>query len=161
MEKHSISPTLNAVLELTITTCNNDESYEQYSSREKMLAFIYTLIQQLNEQETHYISIIQNDKWNFLKPIRSELISYYDDILFAATNTGEIQARPFLANYYAQVLLTATHSILFYWSTDTSASKEKTDVIVEKTVHFAFDLLAPNALDSGFDLVQHLFKIRN
>ena len=81
-------------------------------------------------------------------------------MIFEATNSGEIQARPFIANYYQSVLNTAFLTILNFWSNDKSDEKQNTDVMVEKTVHFAFDLLAPNAVDSGIDLVQNLFKLR-
>jgi hypothetical protein len=49
---------------------------------------------------------------------------------------------------------------LYFWANDKSDHKENTDVMVEKTIHFTFDLLAPNAIDSGMDLVQHFLKLR-
>ena len=76
------------------------------------------------------------------------------------TNSGEIQARPFIASYYQQVLWNAFLSVLYFWANDKSEQKENTDVMVEKTVHFTFDLLAPNAIDSGVDLIQNFFKLR-
>ena len=125
MEKNITSQSFNTVLENTLQTCNNDEQYQQYSSREKMLAFMFTFLQHLNESDAIYIQ----------------------------------QARPFIANYYQSILNTAFLSVLNFWSNDKSDFKQNTDVMVEKTVHFAFDLLAPNAIDSGFDLVQSLFKL--
>ena len=81
-------------------------------------------------------------------------------MVFEGTNSGEIQARPFIANYYKQLLWNAFLSILYFWANDKSDHKENTDVMVEKTIHFTFDLLAPNAIDSGMDLVQHFLKLR-
>ncbi len=156
MEKNSTSQTLNIVLENTLQTCNNDEQYEQYSSREKMLAFMFTFLQQLNESDAIFI---KQNQLSFIKSIKVELFVYFDELIFNATNSGEIQARPFIANYYKSILSSSFLAILNFWSNDKSAFKENTDVMVEKTVHFAFDLLAPNAIDSGFDLVQSLFKL--
>ena len=156
MEKNITSQSFNTVLENTLQTCNNDEQYHQYSSREKMLAFMFTFLQHLNESDAIYI---QQNRLSFIKSIKVELSVYFDELIFNATNSGEIQARPFIANYYQSILNTAFLSVLNFWSNDKSDFKQNTDVMVEKTVHFAFDLLAPNAIDSGFDLVQSLFKL--
>ena len=117
---------------------------------------MFTFLQQLNESDAIYI---QQNRLSFIKSIKVELSVYFDELIFNATNSGEIQARPFIANYYQSILNTAFLSVLNFWSNDKSDFKQNTDVMVEKTVHFAFDLLAPNAIDSGFDLVQSLFKL--
>ena len=83
-----------------------------------------------------------------------------DALIFEGTNSGEIQARPFIANYYNQSVWNAFLSILLFWANDKSENKENTDVMVEKTIHFVFDLLAPNAIDSGLDLIQNFLKLR-
>ena len=51
-------------------------------------------------------------------------------------------------------------SVLYFWAKDKSNLRENTDVMVEKTIHFVFDLLAPNAIDSGLDMVQNFIKLR-
>ncbi|MFN8283891.1 MAG: hypothetical protein U0U67_11795 [Chitinophagales bacterium] len=156
MENKITQHSFNTVLENTLQTCNTDENYQQYSSREKMLAFVFTFLQNLDETDS---SFIQQNRVSFLQPIKTNLNNYFEELIFDATNSGEVQARPFIANYYKSVLNTAFLSILNFWSNDKSANKENTDVMVEKTVHFAFDILAPNAIDSGFDLAQNLFKL--
>jgi hypothetical protein len=160
METISTSPSFNLLFDKTILICNNDDHYATYSSREKMLAFVFTFLQQLNENEPDFKLLIEKNRFTFLKPIQVSLANYFDDLVFASTNSGEIQARPILANYYTFVLLSAFKSVIYFWSNDKSEYKEKTDVMVEKTVHFAFDLLAPNAIDSGLDLIQNLIKLR-
>lgn len=147
----------NIILENTLQTCNQDEQYANYSAREKMLAFVFTFLQNLDATNS---TQIQNNRFSFLQPIQSDLTVFFDDLIFDATNSGEIQARPFIANYYKNVLHTAFLSILNFWANDKSNHKENTDVMVEKTVHFAFDMLAPSAIDSGIDLLQNLFKLR-
>lgn len=159
MESMSTSPSINLLFDKTILICNNDDNYACYSSREKMLAFAFTFIQQLNENESDFKLLIEENRFTFLKPIQVSITNYFDDLVFASTNSGEIQARPILANYYTMVLLNAFKAVIYFWSTDKSEYKEKTDVMVEKIVHFAFDLLAPNAIDSGLDLIQNFYKL--
>ena len=158
MQTAFTNTSLNTTLENTINDCQQDENYRQYSSREKMLAFVFTFLQNLNETES---TIIWQNRFTYLKPIKQEVNSYFDSLIFEATNSGEIQARPFIANYYTYVLYTAFLSVLVFWSNDRSEDRQNTDVMVEKTVHFAFDMLAPNAIDSGIDLLQNLFKLSN
>lgn len=154
------------LFEKTVATLQQDENYMQYSVREKMLAFVYTMLQNMNEDSIYFSSQIKHQRIPFLpnhhlKELKLLFINYSDALIFEGTNSGEIQARPLIANYYQQILWNAIVSILYFWSNDTSEQKENTDVMVEKTIHFIFDLLAPNPIDSGFDLVQHFFKLRN
>lgn len=155
----------SAIFDKTIEICQEDVNYNGYSVREKMLAFIFTFLQNINTEEQKFVSILQQQRIPFLNnallnELKNDFYKYSDSLILEGTNSGEIQARPFIANYYHQVLWNAFLSILYFWANDKSEHKENTDVMVEKTVHFTFDLLAPNAIDSGMDLVQNFFKLR-
>jgi len=161
----SLQTNWSTLFERTIDTLEQDVNYLQYSAREKMLAFVFTLLQNMNEDCIYFSVQIQQQRFPILpntnlKELKTLFFNYSDTLIFEGTNSGEIQARPLIANYYQQLLWNAIVSILYFWSNDTSEQKENTDVMVEKTIHFTFDLLAPNAIDSGIDLVQHFFKLR-
>jgi len=161
----SLQTNWSTLFERTIDTLEQDVNYLQYSAREKMLAFVFTLLQNMNEDCIYFSVQIQQQRFPFLpnqqlKELKTLFFNYSDTLIFEGTNSGEIQARPLIANYYQQLLWNAIVSILYFWSNDTSEQKENTDVMVEKTIHFTFDLLAPNPIDSGIDLVQHFFKLR-
>jgi hypothetical protein len=153
-----------AIFNKTLEICEQDENYAHYSAREKMLAFTYTFLQNLNENESQFTAIIKqripvlpNKNLQDLKTLFNQ---YSDTLIFDGTNSGEIQARPFIANYYQQTVWNALVTILHFWANDKSEHKENTDVMVEKTIHFTFDLLAPNPIDSGIDLIQNFLKLR-
>lgn len=153
------------IFEKTLQIIEQDSNYANYSVREKMLAFIFTFLQHLNENEHEFAGLLQQQKIPFLpnkhlSVLKSAFNNYTDTLIFEGTNSGEIQARPFIANYYQQTIWSAMLSILYFWSNDKSEHKENTDVMVEKTIHFTFDLLAPNPIDSGIDLVQNFLKLR-
>jgi hypothetical protein len=153
-----------SLFDTTLEICQEDDAYASYTVREKMLAFIFTFLQSMNKEENKYSSVLKQRIPLFdnsvLVELRKPFYDYCDTLLLEGTNSGEIQARPFIANYYRTVLWNAFISILYFWAGDTSDHREKTDVLVEKTVHFSFDLLAPNAIDSGIDLIQNIFKLR-
>ena len=155
----------STIFDKTIEICQEDVNYNGYSVREKMLAFIFTFLQSLNTEEQKFVSILMQQRLSFLNnavlnELKNDFNNYTDSLIMEGTNSGEIQARPFIANYYQQVLWNAFLSVLYFWANDKSEQKENTDVMVEKTVHFTFDLLAPNAIDSGVDLIQNFFKLR-
>ncbi len=160
-----IHPDWSAIFDKTLEICQEDENYSTYSAREKMLAFVFTFLQNITLDEPQFASLLKQKRIPFLNnthlaALKSDFNNYTDTLIFEATNSGEIQARPLIANYYKQVLWNAFSSILYFWAKDKSDHKENTDVMVEKTIHFTFDLLAPNAIDSGVDLIQNFFKLR-
>lgn len=161
-----LSANWSSVFSKSLEICHQDEAYEAYSVREKMLAFIYTFLQSIQENEQEYKAIIKENKFLLinsanLNELKYLFVEFCNGLIVEGTNSGEIQARPVIANTYIQLLWNSLLTILLFWSNDSSEHKENTDVMVEKTVHFAFDLMAPNAIDSGLDMLQHLFKLRN
>ncbi len=154
-----------SVLDKTLEICQEDDNYANYSVREKMLAFSYTFLQTLNTDEDKFSTLLKKQRFPFmsnssLSELKHDFRKHIDLLIFEGTNSGEIQARPFIANYYSQTVWNAFLSILLFWANDKSENKENTDVMVEKTIHFTFDLLAPNPIDSGIDLVQNFLKLR-
>ncbi len=152
-----------SVFDKSLEICHEDEQYPVYSVREKMLAFIFTFLQSLNQDEEKYTALFKSRSILFdrtLDELKLSCMRYCDALITEGTNSGEIQARPFIANAYKNILWNGFVAVLYFWSKDTSANKEHTDVIVEKTVHFVFDLLATNPVDSGIDLVQNFLKLR-
>ena len=158
------TPDFTAVFNKTVAICHTDENYVQYSVREKMLAFVFTFLQNIAAQEADFTASIQKNKYPWqqqgLKDLKANFKKFTDDLIFEGTNSGEIQARPLIANYYQTNLWNAFWTILFFWANDKSNYKENSDVMVEKTIHFSFDLLAPNAIDSGVDWLQNYIKLR-
>lgn len=155
----------STVFDKTIEICEEGEDYAQYSAREKMLAFVFTFLQTIGKDEEKFSSLLKQNRIPFLNTrmfseLKDAFKKYTDTLIFEATNSGEIQARPIIANYYQQLLWSAFLSVLYFWADDKSEHKENTDVMVEKTIHFTFDVLAPNPIDSGIDLVQNFLKLR-
>jgi phosphoribulokinase len=92
--------------------------------------------------------------------VKADTQQYFEQLIWEGSNTGEIQSRLYLSSYYKDALWNMLLSVVNFWQRDQSAFKERTDVYIEKSVHFTVDLLSPNALDSGFDLIQQFIKWR-
>jgi Tetracyclin repressor-like, C-terminal domain len=153
----------------TIHTTKAESVFDEYSVREKFLAFYYTWIEVLKNNRS-FILVVNDD---FEKPIflkkNAQLVdfkhSYYDfanELLMEARETREVEPRsiPQLMQRYPDIFWAKTLLILEFWINDTSKSFEKTDTMIEKSVNTVFDLLARSPLDSLFDLGKFIYQNR-
>lgn len=146
-----------------------EEVYQNYSVREKLLAFLYTWIETLKKNRSYILKSYEG----FEKPIytkrnaqladfKASFYDYMNELLMEARETREVEQRPIpqLMQRYPDLFWAKTLFILDFWIKDTSKSFEKTDTMIEKTVNTAFDLLGRSPLDSLFDLGKFIFQNR-
>lgn len=146
-----------------------EEVYQNYSVREKLLAFLYTWIETLKKNRSYILKSYEG----FEKPIytkrnaqlvdfKASFYDYVNELLMEARETREVEQRPIpqLMQRYPDLFWAKTMYILDFWVKDTSKSFEKTDTMIEKTVNAAFDLLGRSPLDSLFDLGKFIFQNR-
>jgi hypothetical protein len=146
-----------------------EEVYQNYSVREKLLAFLYTWIETLKKNRSYILKSYEG----FDKPIytkrnvqlvdfKASFYDYLNELLMEARETREVEQRPIpqLMQRYPDLFWAKTLFILDFWIKDTSKSFEKTDTMIEKTVNTAFDLLGRSPLDSLFDLGKFIFQNR-
>ncbi len=148
--------------EHTLQYCVEDTAFEEYIAREKMLAYVFTLIQNINSDETLIeLQFPRAYNWlnqKILENFKQEYLSFVKILIEEGQDRGEIHKRIYLNRIYPTLFWITLVSILSFWSKDTSQNKEQTDVAVEKWVNLLFDTLAPNAIDSAVDLIQFLIK---
>lgn len=147
---------------LTLEQCVEDPAFGEYIAREKMLAYVFALLQNMSQDESQIQLQIPNqfNWWTnaLLKDFKLEYFSFVKVLIEEGQERGEIQKRPFINKVYPELFWNTLLSILAFWKKDTSAHKEQTDVAVEKWVNLLFDMIAPNAIDSALDLAQFMFK---
>ncbi len=148
-------------------SAEREEVYQNYSVREKLLAFLYTWIETLKKNRSYILKSYEG----FEKPIytkrnvqlvdfKASFYDYVNELLMEASETREVEQRPIpqLMQRYPDLFWAKTLFILDFWIKDTSKSFEKTDTMIEKTVNTAFDLLGRSPLDSLFDLGKFIFQ---
>ena len=139
------------------------EEYQSFSSREKILSFFYTYVGVL-QQRRSFIQYIDEHTGclcigeNYMSQVKEPFISYVRKIIKEGIESDEIADRWLVTRWYRNMVWGQAVAILKFWIRDTSANFEQTDVLIEKGVNFFFDLIEPNALDSGFDLAKFLFR---
>lgn len=146
----------------TLEQCVDDPAFGEYIAREKMLAYVFSLLQNMSQDESqiHLQLTSPIALWTspLLKNFKLEYLSFVKVLIEEGQERGEIQKRPFINKVYPDLFWVTLVSILSFWSKDKSAHKEQTDVAVEKLVNLLFDTIAPNAIDSALDLAQFMFK---
>jgi hypothetical protein len=143
----------------TVEDITSEEIFAQYSVREKILALNFTFLEKLKAQRNFAQLTLQPlsnfrlgvDVLNYLEESFSAFIS---QMISEGTYSGEITARPLISQHYQKVLWFQFVLTLRFWVKDQSPNTENTDAFVEKSINFAFDLLARNIADSAFDFVK-------
>ena len=151
--------------EETVEKLHQEELYQGYSSREKMLAFYYTFIEVLKQQRSYVIMVLGQWKKSelvppFLKSLKTAYIQYAHDVLNEGMASEEVVDRPYITKRYADGLWVQLLFILKFWVDDESTAFERTDTAIEKAVNFAFDLMGKSLLDSAIDFAKFLYQSR-
>ena len=159
VEKH----VFKAFFDNTFKVLNKSEDYQSFDARNKLLSFYFTFFENLTANRSYVVYALHKHK-NSLKSLQllSELkksFTHYIDTLDIETldikeeRIDKIQRRALKESAWLQLLLT-----IKFWMDDTSASFEKTDIYIEKSVNTSFDVLNIAPLKSVIDFGKFLFK---
>jgi AcrR family transcriptional regulator len=149
-------------LKETIEKIQQEQVYEGYSVREKVLAFYFTFIESLKSIRTFAVYSFDHPKdfpidGGVLRESKTVFHDFVSQLVTEGVYTGEIADRAFLTERYASALWWEAIFIIRFWVKDNSKNFERTDEAIEKSVNLAFDLLGKNIADATFDFVKFLF----
>jgi hypothetical protein len=134
----------------------SQEIWEQYTSREKTLAFFYGFIELLKSRRSFALYTLKNSKGSIgtpmvLKGSKNLFEAFASIIIEQGLETRELADRRFLSKRYKDALWVQFAFIINFWSKDNSAGFEKTDEAIEKGINVTFDLFEKSPLDSLID----------
>lgn len=146
----------------TIELLHSSEEYQRFDERNKLLTFYYTFFEVLTSNRSFVIMVLERDKKSskLLKTISAIKPAYLEFIKELEIEKLEIRHaraekivnKSMDETYWVQLLL-----CLKFWMEDDSASLEKTDIFIEKSINTGFDLLNVQPLRSVLDLGKFLF----
>ncbi|KAA9339397.1 TetR/AcrR family transcriptional regulator [Hymenobacter busanensis] len=141
--------------------------WEQYSAREKLLGFYFTLLEILKHNRSYALGSLRRSLHRMpgltprvLDDFRQGFEAFVGDLLREARRTEEVASRPVVQEQYPRAFWQQALFVLGYFAKDDSLNFERTDAAVEKAVRLSFDLVGPNTLDSALDLARFLFQSR-
>ncbi len=139
------------------------EDYEALSSKEKMLTFFYTFFEMLTLNRSYVLFSLAYEKMPLknlaqLKGLRSEIKEFAKTLATADNEEKGFKITKNPVPLYTEGAWVQFLFILKFWKEDTSPSFEKTDIVIEKSVHTIFDVLDNTPLDSVLDFGKFLWK---
>ena len=140
-----------------------DKNYNDFSIREKILAFYFTLAEVLREDRSFALLTLKGWKNPVLPPkslkgFKNSFDTWLAPILNEGKQTGEIAKRPLIDERYDGLFWLHLIFILQFWSNDDSAGFERTDAAIEKSVNLAFDLIGKGVMDNALDFGKFLYQ---
>ena len=147
----------------TITKIKEQEVWFQYSSREKILSFFYSYVENLKNERSFIIYSLKNFKGKFSTPnvlagVKPIFENFAEEIINDGLESGELAERKFLSKRYKDALWIQFAFILNFWVNDDSDGFEKTDEAIEKGINVTFDLFQHSPIDNLFEYGQFLSR---
>jgi hypothetical protein len=139
-----------------LTEVQNQEVWNQYSSREKALAFFYAFVELLKSKRSFVLYSLKNSGRSIGTPailagVKEVFNGFAASIIEQGVESGELTDRRFFTSKYKDALWIQFGFILNFWAKDNSAGFEKTDEAIERGINVTFDLFEKSPLDSLFD----------
>ena len=139
-----------------LTEVQSQEVWEQYTSREKTLAFFYGFIELMKSKRSFALYTLKNSERairtpQVLKGAKNIFEAFASSIIEQGIETRELADRRFFSEKYKDALWVQFVFIINFWVKDSSAGFEKTDEAIEKGINVTFDLFEKSPLDSLID----------
>jgi hypothetical protein len=147
----------------TIALLKKNEEFQEGDAKHKLLSFYFTFFEMLtanrslvmyvlneNENKLKVLKVLEGLKEEYTDFVESLDIQSPDAII---DNLANIVDRGMAKMSYGQLLF-----IMRFWMKDTSPSFEKTDVLIEKSMHAGFEVLNTKPIDTFVDLGKFLWK---
>ena len=152
------------IFEKTVEDLESQEVYKTYASREKLLGFFFTWIEELKKNRSYLLAVYGGKSMKEpkipmeMKGFKTKFKEFAKEIILEGKETEEIAERPYISDKYDDAIWLQVMFIFNFWLKDDSAGFEKTDVAIEKSVNLAFDLMGKSAVDSFVDFAKFLFQ---
>ena len=139
--------------------------WEGYGSREKLLAFYFTLLEILKSNRSYALMSLRRSLHRIpalsprvLDDFRQDFEYFVGDLLRDGRVSGEIANRPLVQDGYPRFFWQQALFVLGYFAKDDTVNFERTDAAVEKAVTLSFDLVGRNTFDSALDFGRFLLQ---
>lgn len=142
-----------------------DEEFQQGDAKHKLLSFYFTFFEMLtaNRSLVMYILNANENKLKTLKTLdglREEYTDFVQSLEIQSPdaiidNLANIVDKGMAKASYGQLLF-----VMKFWMEDTSPSFEKTDVLIEKSMHAGFEVLNTKPINTFVDLGKFLWNER-
>ncbi|MBC7567079.1 MAG: TetR/AcrR family transcriptional regulator [Pedobacter sp.] len=147
----------------TIDTLQQQEVWNQYSSREKILSFFYSYVEVLKKYRSFIIYTLKESGSQLSTPkvlsgTKTIFENFAENVINDGLESGELADRKFFSKRYKDALWFQFDFIVKFWLRDDSAGFEKTDEAIEKGINVTFDLFQHSPIDNLLDYGKFLSR---
>jgi hypothetical protein len=148
----------------TLEAITTQDVFAGYSSREKILAFYFGLVEHLKTNRSYVTwcfkstSKLQFNNPPYLTDFKKMFEDFANEVIQQGISSGEIIDRKLISDKYKDALWVQLVFIIHFWIDDNSTEFEKTDEAIEKGVNITFDLMAQSPLDSMVEYGKFLWR---
>ncbi len=146
-------------------TATAEPVWASYGSRERLLAFYYTLLEVLKNNRSYALMSLRRSLHRMpaltprvLDDFRQDFERMVSDLLADGRVSGEIANRPLVQDGYPRFFWQQALFVLGFFAKDDTVNFERTDAAVEKAVTLSFDLVGRNTFDSALDFGRFLLQ---
>lgn len=158
---------LRSIVDTTLGNLDEDENYNDFSAREKLLALFFTLFEELKGHRSYMLQKYNSNDPRVVKELSADwkdflgqLDARVEGILMEAKSEEEIVAKPYISSHYSKGFKLVFTYVFKVWLKDESDDFETTDVAIEKAINLSFDLLGKGPLDSILDFGKFALKTK-
>ena len=142
---------------------DRDSEYSSYSTQEKHLSFLYTLIEVYKQNRSYVVlRYAEVDRRSlrpcFIESFREEFAIWTKEILDEGFESNEIVSRPLISSKYHEALWVQLLYVTRVWTIDESEDFQVTDAAIEKSSALLFELMKSGPVDLLIDFVKFAYQ---
>lgn len=150
-------------LENTINVIHKNAEYQEFTNRDKMLTFFYTFFEVLTLNRSYVLFVMDNagsplKNLEQLKGLRKSVKQFAKGLINDGNADKNLKITKHNPQIFSEGAWLQTMFLMNFWKSDDSASFEKTDVAIEKSVNTIFDLFDNTPLENILDFGKFLYK---
>lgn len=158
--------TMQQVIRSTRTTLEKDSDYAEYQTKDQLLAFYFTLVQNLNLSRSYFSSLYQTkgdcvEKIKQYRILRKEFLDYIATLKLESFELPFKKLEKVHAKTKHELAWLQFVAIFKFWLDDSSAGMEQTDVFIEKSVSTGFAIAEALPIKQIVDLGKFLFHAKH
>jgi len=146
----------------TMKVLKSSEGYDEFSSKDKLLSFYYTYIENLTANRSLILYLLDHKNpikgLSNIHSIKSDFSEFVNTLNLDSIEIPIDKLKEFQGRGISEVVWGQFLSIIKYWLKDESPAFEKTDAFIEKSTTVGFEILNLTQLESVIDFGKFLLK---
>ncbi|WP_430424552.1 TetR family transcriptional regulator C-terminal domain-containing protein [Maribacter litoralis] len=153
----------NVFYENTVNVIHKNAEYNGFTNRDKMLTFFYTFFEVLTLNRSYVLFVMEYSNSPLknleqLKGLRKNVKDFTKGLISDGNQEKNLKITKHNPQLFSEGAWLQTLFLLNFWKSDESASFEKTDVAIEKSVNTIFDVFDNTPLENILDFGKFLYK---